>query len=206
MPDPTIKSYNKQASYYEARWKSYLAHTHKAFLRRIKTHADNTILDASGGTGLLAEMMINDNYTFQQLIINDPSAGMLDIAGKRLSGEPSIKFTNYRAENLPFEANRFDRIFCLNSFHFYTRQQHVLNRCHTMLKPRGKLYLLDWNRTGFFHITNTLLKLLASEHIDTRSLVEFKEMLVESGFEVHRTDHWNWRYWKFFFVEAVKLP
>ncbi|MBN2732267.1 MAG: class I SAM-dependent methyltransferase [Balneolaceae bacterium] len=200
----TIRVYNNRASFYEAKWKAYLNHTHKAFLRDIETTENDIILDVSGGTGLLAKMMIDKNHPFKQLVINDPSAGMLDIARKRLSNESNINFTNYSAEDLSFEANHFDRILCLNSFHFYTEQEDFLKRCYTMLRPDGKLYLLDWNRVGFFRVVNKIIKWSTSAHIATRSLIEYEHMLRQGGFAINKTDNWNWRYWKFFFVEAEK--
>lgn len=202
--DQTIRGYDKRASSYERKWQAYLKHTHEAFLARIETARDDTILDISGGTGMLAKLLIERDYSFRHLVINDPSGGMLDIARRRLSSEPKILFSNYRAEEISYKANYFDRIFCLNSFHFYTRQRLILDRCYTMLKPGGTLCILDWNRTGFFSIINALIKWSASEYIDTRSLAECKSMFQKSGFAIDKTDNWSWRFWKFFFTEAEK--
>ena len=204
MSEQTISAYNRQAAAYEAKWKSYLNHTHEAFLCRIKTTADDTILDVSGGTGLLAKMLIDRNYAFKHLVVNDPSEKMLAIARDRLSDKPNIRFSNNRAEAISFKANQFDRIFCLNSFHYYTNQPEVLDRLHTMLTPGGRLYILDWNRSGLFTIANKILTWVSSEHIDTRSLPEMNQMANESGFKLNNQDSWSWRYWTFFFVEAHK--
>jgi len=204
LSEQTISVYNRQAAAYEAKWKSYLAHTHEAFLRRIKKNADDIILDASGGTGLLAKMLIDRNYTFKHLVINDPSEKMLAIAHDRLSDKSNIRFSNNRAEAISFKANQFDRIFCLNSFHFYTNQPRVLERFNTMLTPGGRLYILDWNRAGVFAIVNKILTWMSSEHIDTRSLPEMIQLLDTSEFKIIRNDSWSGRYWTFFFVEAHK--
>lgn len=200
----TIQNYNKRASSYEKKWKAYLDHTHQAFLQNIETSENDKILDISGGTGLLAQMLIERNVSFKHLIINDPSGPMLDIARRRLSDEQRIGFSNDRAERLNFEANQFTHIFCLNAFHFYTDQQRVLNRCYAMLRPGGRLYLLDWNRTGFFCMVNQLISWLASDYIDTRSLNEINQLLDKSEFETLNTKTWNWRYWKFFIIAAEK--
>jgi len=204
LPEKTVASYNNQAFKYETKWKNYLIHTHEAFLRRIKTTGGDTILDTSGGTGLLAKLLIEQGSPFEHLIVNDPSEKMLAIARDRLSDESSISFSNYRAEKLSYKANKFDRIFCLNSFHFYMNQPEVLERFNTMLTPGGRLYILDWDRSGFFVIVNQLLKWITSEHIESRSLPEMTQILGKSGFEIDNEDSWNWRYWKFFFVEAHK--
>lgn len=205
MSEQTISAYNRQAASYEAKWKSYLVHTHEAFLRRIKTTTGDTILDVSGGTGLLAEMLIDRNYAFKHLVVNDPSGKMLAIARDRLSDKEKISFSNDRAEEISFKSNQFDRIFCLNSFHFYTNQPKVLDRLNIMLKSGGRLYILDWNRSGFFIIVNKIIRWMSFEHIDTRSLPEMNQMVNESGFRLNNQESWSWRYWTFFFMEVGKL-
>lgn len=204
MSEQTIPAYDRQAASYEAKWKNYLARTHEAFLRRITTTADDTILDVSGGTGLLAKMLVDGNYAFKYLAVNDPSEKMLAIARDRLSDKERISFSNYQAEEISVKPNQFDRIFCLNSFHYYTNQPEVLERLNIMLKPGGRLYILDWNRSGFFVMINKILTWVSSEHIDTRSLPEMNQMVNESGFRLNNQESWSWRYWTFFFMEAYK--
>ena len=191
MTEQTISAYNRQAASYEAKWKNYLAHTHEVFLRRIKTTDGDTILDVSGGTGLLAKMLTDRNYAFKHLVINDPSEKMLAVSRDRLSDTSNISFSNDRAEEVSFKTNQFDRIFCLNSFHFYTNQPQVLERFNSMLTHGGRLFILDWNRSGFFAIVNRILKWSTSEHIETRSLTEMNKMLGKSGFEIGNKDSWS---------------
>lgn len=204
MSESTIQSYNQQANEYESRWKKYLAHTHHAFLSRIETDAGDKVIDISGGTGLLVRKLIDRDFPFEQAVVNDPSEEMLNVARNRLSDHPNITFTNNRAEELPYEEDHFDRIFCLNAFHFYQNQQHVLNRLHRILKPGGKLYLLDWNRSGFFTMVNKMIQWSSNEFIDTRSLAEIRRMIRKSGFLLQNSEDWSWRYWKFLYIEAEK--
>lgn len=202
--DKTTRVYDEQASSYEKRWSAYLAHTHEAFLRNINIDKRDAILDLSGGTGLLAQKLIKQNYSFEKLVINDPSANMLGIARNRLQGHPRVHFTNQKAEEIELENTTFSAIFCLNSFHFYRKQLKVLDHCYRMLKPNGRLYVLDWNRAGLFRLINLIISLSAREHIDTKSLKEFEEILVSKRFEVQETKTWHWRYWNFFFGTALK--
>lgn len=204
MSDYTTEAYNRKASTYEERWKSYLRHTHKEFLKHIETGSRDAILDLSCGTGLLAKAMIDRGLQFDRLILNDPSEQMLAIARERLSTSPNVSFTNFSAEQLKFEEKQFDRILCLNAFHFYECQQQVLEQIHALLKPEGRFYLLDWNRTGLFIIVNKIIRWTTSERINTRSLAEIEEMLQKRRLEIKVSDEWNWRYWKFLFVEAEK--
>ncbi|MDX1585657.1 MAG: class I SAM-dependent methyltransferase [Balneolaceae bacterium] len=198
------EAFNKKAHHYEQRWKAYLNHTHNIFLNEIDINQEEKLLDASSGTGLLAEELLECDLSFKKLVLNDPSTAMLDFARKRLGDHPEISFTNQTAEKLDFSDNYFDCIFCLNAFHFYGAQKQVLNNFQRLIQTGGRLYLLDWNRTGFFRIVNSFIKWSVPENIQTRSLVEMRSLLPESGFHIANRREWSWRYWKFFFIEARK--
>ena len=195
---------NRPAANYERRWKKYLVHTHEAFLDRVRTTPHDRILDASGGTGLLARMLIERGYPFHDFIVNDPSDQQLNIARDRLAGMPRLDFSSFKAEQLPYEKGRFHRIFCLNSFHFYQDQQKVLDRFFHMLKSGGSLYVLDWNRTGWFKMVNRVIDWYSSEFINTRSLPELEEMFRLTGYNINESESWNWKYWKFLFIQGSK--
>lgn len=196
--------YNQKAACYEKKWEAYLRHTHLKFLARIDTSEDEAILDLSCGTGLLAKELKSEGFPFKKLVLNDPSEKMLAIARTRLESSDKISFTNYSVEHLDFEEEQFDRIFCLNAFHFYSLQQQILHKVHALLKPGGHFYVLDWNRSGFFRFINRIIDWNTSEHIETKSLGEFEKMLVNSNLFTSSKQEWYWRYWKFFFTEAIK--
>ena len=173
-------------------------------LKHIELTPSDVVLDPSGGTGLLAKKLIAQNYSFEQLVINDPSDEMLAIARQRLSDKPSISFKNKKVQDLSYPKNYFTKIICLNSFHFYEKQDQVLSQFYKLLKPTGKLYILDWNREGFFRMVNTLIRWSSSEYINTRSLRELQQMMSENTFNIQTSHRWNWRYWKLMFVEGAK--
>lgn len=204
MSDINKTIYDRKATTYETKWKNYLEHTHEQFLQRISTNRDDIILDISCGTGLLAEKKYEHNCPFKKLILNDPSEQMLAIARKRLADKENIRFTNFNIEDLAVEKQKYDQVFCLNAFHFYSDQQQVLQKLYALLKPAGRLCLLDWNRSGFFTFVNQLIKWNTTEYIDTKSFAELEYILQEGDFRIYNSDQWNWRYWKFLFIEAGK--
>lgn len=208
MTDRTIESYDDQqrAAAYEHRWSAYLAHTHARFLEQIRTDGDDLLLDVSAGTGRLARELIEGGHAFRKLQLNEPSGAMRSVAARKLAGNPRIHITDHPARTIPGTENRFDRIFCLNAFHFYPQQQAVLRHFHELLKDGGRLCVLDWDRTGFFHIINRFIRWRVDEHIDTRSAVEMRSMLEGSGFSVTHTRRWRWRYWRLFYIEAAAVP
>lgn len=196
------EAFNPKAEKYEQKWEAYLRHTHEIFLDNIEPKEGETLLDASSGTGLLALELSESDMSFERLVLNDPSSVMLNFARKRLAGYPEITFSNQTAEKLDFGDDQFDGILCLNAFHFYGNQQQVLANFHRLLTPEGKLYILDWNRSGFFRFINPIINWSTSENINTRSLVEMRDILKGCGFQIVDEMEWNWRYWNFFFIEA----
>lgn len=199
----TARSYNKNAADYERRWAAYLEHTHSRFIERLNFSETDYLLDLSCGTGLLAGKLLENEKRFGQLTLNDPAEKMLNIARSRFSSHPRIRFSGAAAHELPFRDNSFDLILSLSAFHNYRYQHTVIAEIGRLLKPGGRIYLQDWNRSGFFRPLNALIRRWAPEHIDTRSLDEIKQMLEQQRFSIEQEESWRYRYWKFFFAQAL---
>lgn len=61
----------------------------------------------------------------------------------KMLGYGNLCFVRGDSEHLPFEDASFDLISCLNSFHHYPRQGRVLREMNRVLKPGGRLILMD---------------------------------------------------------------
>lgn len=198
----TVRYYNKRSENYDSKYSAYLAHTHSKFLNGFNTKPDDRILDVSAGTGILAAELIQREFTFSELVLNEPSTGMQHKARQRVGKYQKIQFTEYLAEELPFKDRSFDCIICLNSFHYYIHHKKVLSHFNRILKPGGSLYIQDWNLSGFFYITNTLIQWFSSEHINTISLSEMKSNLRSCGFLIQDDEDWRFRFWNFYWIHA----
>lgn len=200
---PTKNSYDKQAKQYDERWKAYLEHTHNRLLEIFESRPGEKILDVSAGTGTLAKHII-EKSEYEEIVLNDISSKMLSIAKEKVGSSPNIKFYNLFVKELDFPPQYFDRAISLNAFHYYTDQEGAVQKIAEMLKPDGYFYLLDWNRSGFFHWVNKVIERFASEDIHTKSMDEATEMLKKNNFEIVHSQTWTFRYWKLFLIVGRK--
>jgi ubiquinone/menaquinone biosynthesis C-methylase UbiE len=201
----TAEYYNKQSHKYERIYSSYLFHTHQKLLDRISIKPGESILDCSAGTGMLAEQLIN-NFDIGELHLNDPANEMLDVAREGLANKNQhIAYTNYFAEELDqLLPKTFDHLICLNSFHYYVDQPKVVSNFQKLLKPGGALWLLDWNRTGFFVINSKLIDWFSPMNINTRTINEMEALLNTHTFSVDEKATWSFRLWNFFYLKAIQ--
>ncbi|MBA2653574.1 MAG: bifunctional demethylmenaquinone methyltransferase/2-methoxy-6-polyprenyl-1,4-benzoquinol methylase UbiE [Gammaproteobacteria bacterium] len=115
------------------------------------------ILDLASGTGDLALKMaplLNGGSLF----VTDINASMLAIARKRLIENGRVNNVHYlqvNAESIPFPDNSFDCVTIGFGLRNVTHKQEALNSIYRVLKPGGKLLILE-----FSHPTSPILSSL----------------------------------------------
>ena len=103
----------------------------------------NTVLDLGSGTGAAFDQLLNYETT-----AIDPDKKMLELN----TFENKVLGS---AENLPFEDNSFDNVFCSFVWRNVSDTNKALEEVHRVLKPGGKFILLDMTRPK-----NSFLKML----------------------------------------------
>ena len=201
----TIGYYNRFSNRYDRAYAAYLDHTHQRLLRQIGNIdiSGERILDVSCGTGLLAEQLLK-HYSDLDLVLNDPADDMRAVAEKRVKSKTKAEFSDMLAEDLALEPDSFNRVICLNSFHYYVDQAVALRNMQNALKSGGSIHMLDWNLEGWFHLPNAIISALSRENINTRSVDETEEMFESTGLKITERQTWNYRFWKFYLIEATK--
>ncbi|WP_421773464.1 class I SAM-dependent methyltransferase [Gracilimonas sp.] len=200
----TADSYNALAPEYDVRWKGYIENTHQKLLNLLEINPSDRVLDISAGTGYLAKYLQKNGWEFDQFVLNDISSEMLGKAQEKVGSDGRYGFTEYRAEQMGFESNSFDRVISMNAFHNYSDQGAVIREVYRVLKPGGSFYMLDWNKQGFFRPVNYLINVFTTETIQTVSLGEAEKLLRLYGFCIHQKDYWYYRYWNLFLICATK--
>ena len=103
----------------------------------------NSVLDLGSGTGAAYEQLLN----FETTAI-DPDKKMLELN----TFENKVLGS---AENLPFEDNSFDNVFCCFVWRNVSDTNKALQEVYRVLRPGGKFILLDMTRPK-----NPFLKIL----------------------------------------------
>jgi ubiquinone/menaquinone biosynthesis C-methylase UbiE len=103
------------------------------------------VLDIGCGTGTFAAMLASTSLP-ARIIGLDYSPAMCRMANAKIpesdeSGQ--VTFVSADSEHTPFEDGSFDAVTCSNSFHHYPHQQLVVNEMRRILRPGGRLMLID---------------------------------------------------------------
>ena len=114
-------------------------------LRLIQT-AD--ILDIGTGFGVMSIILALQGY---KVTTGEPEghnwANWRESA-KKVSVEDLIAFKFFRAEDLPFEDNTFDAVFCYTSFHHIDDKQSALREFIRVINDNGLVIIFEFTSAG----------------------------------------------------------
>lgn len=169
--------------------------SHKAIIARIRaqsTDAPRRILDIGCGTGVFAAR-IRQAMPEAKVWGIDLVSGMLTKGAQRWQSHAGhIAPIQGDSERLPFASDSFDVVTCANSFHHYPHQDRAVAEMFRVLRPGGRLMLVDGYRDapwGWFIYDVCVAKVEGSVHHASRS--RFQTLFQEAGFHdigqrVHR--------------------
>lgn len=140
-------SFSKQAVNFENKdmnfsKQEYLEYT----ISSINAKSTDYVLEVAAGTCVCGRALAQ---AVNKIICLDATQEMLE-AGKRAATLEAIKnmeFVNGYAESLPFDDCTFDIVMTRLSFHHFTEIQAPFNEMYRVLKPKGKLVIIDMEAT-----------------------------------------------------------
>lgn len=196
--------YNQLADRYDRRWKRYIADTLVFFKTWANLSPDAVILDVACGTGELERLLLAENPQ-QQIIGVDLSDKMLAQARQKLQAFPQVQFQVATARSLPFSDHCFDRVISANSFHYFDAPQAALQEMRRVLKPGGRLLLLDWCRDDWFcQLCDLILKWIDPAHQQCYTQQELHDLLTSTHFQICRSTRVRLNLiWELMAVEAT---
>ncbi|NES78680.1 MULTISPECIES: class I SAM-dependent methyltransferase [Okeania] len=179
------RQYDELANIYDLRWRNYIINTLTFLHNWEQIEPQASILDVACGTGEFERLLLDKNLK-QEIIGVDISENMLNVARKKYQAYSNVKFQQASVHSLPFNSHSFDVVVCANSFHFFDKPQVALGEMKRVLKPNGKVIIIDWNKDYFVcRICDWFLQIFDPAHQQCYTQAELHQLLVSAQFEVH---------------------
>ncbi|MDB5562994.1 MAG: UbiE [Hyphomicrobiales bacterium] len=107
------------------------------------------VLDMAGGTGDIAERIINASAGYAEVTVSDINSDMLRVGAeraKRWRFGTQAKFVEANAEELPFEDESFDAYTIAFGIRNVPRIDKALGEAHRVLKRGRRLLVLEFSQ------------------------------------------------------------
>lgn len=180
--------------------------SHRAIIRRLRARFGDrplTLLDIGCGTGLFADR-IRSALPRARVWGLDLVAAMLARGKDRWRRHAgAITPIQGDSERLPFASGSFDVVTCANSFHHYPQQGRAVAEMRRVLRPGGRLMLVDGHRDwpwGWFIYDVCVAGVEGDVH--HASAAQFRAMTRAAGFEAIEQKVYH-GFAPFLFTEAV---
>ena len=95
------------------------------------------LLDIGGNTGKITEAYSNN---CKEVVVLEPKRNVIEYGR---SNRPNIKFVQGGAEKIPLSDDYFDKVVASASFHHFSDQDKALEEMKRVLKPDGKIIILE---------------------------------------------------------------
>ncbi|BDA70630.1 methyltransferase type 11 [Calothrix sp. PCC 7716] len=189
------QEYDNIANIYDQRWNSYITKTLTYLKNWANISPQATVLDVGCGTGEFESFILRDNPK-QQITGVDISEQMLLVAKNKFQANsnlyPNVSFQIAGASSLPFANHSFDIIVSASAFHFFDDPVAALAEMKRVLKPDGKVFILDWCKDYFFcRLIDLYLKMFNSAHKCCYTQAEFHKLLTSANFNIQRAAKFN---------------
>lgn len=107
------------------------------------------VLDMAGGTGDIAERIINASFGYAEVTVSDINADMLRVGAERAKSwrhAGQARFVEANAEELPFEDESFDAYTIAFGIRNVPRIPKALKEAHRVLKRGGRILVLEFSQ------------------------------------------------------------
>jgi ubiquinone/menaquinone biosynthesis C-methylase UbiE len=187
LPNSIRREYDRAAAEYDRRWARYNRASVALLRPWIAGRKLGRVLDVGCGTGNLAPVLAEWGASVDAYVGVDLSPGMLEVAAPKLGagGWPGAAVAG-SALALPVATAWFDTALCASNLHYWPDAGAGLAEIRRVLRPGGRLLLVDWDRAPLrmraFELW--MRRVLRVEYQRMYSRQEFGALLREAGFRV----------------------
>lgn len=146
------------------------------------------VLDIGCGTGQFAVSLL-DRCPEAEVWGLDLSGAMLGgAAGRQAACDGRLHLVQADSERLPFGDDSFDAVTCSHSFHHYPNQERVVAEMHRVLRPGGRLLILDGDRDRLWgRLLFDVLVVMVEGPVRHLTAGHFRRLYKQAGFDqVHQ--------------------
>jgi ubiquinone/menaquinone biosynthesis C-methylase UbiE len=177
------QQYDQLARIYDRRWNSYVETTLRFLQQWADISSQAVVLDLGCGTGEFERLLLQAQ-PHQQIVGIDISMEMLAIAQRKLCGYPSVTFQQGSATAIPSIDEQFV-VVCASAFHYFEHPLAALSEIKRVLKPGGKVVILDWCKDFLLcRVCDWVLKRTDPAHQQCYTQQELHQFLAAAQFTI----------------------
>ncbi len=176
--------YDRAAHTYDRLWAGYVRETGDLLESVARIRPEERVLDVGCGTGTFAERLVHTNPHIAITGV-DVSIGMLAEARRKTARAPNARFVQASAEALPFPDASFDVVVSASALHYVPDPAQGVREMARVLRPGGRLALLDWDRGRWWMaLMDRFLAVADSAHGRTLTADEIARHMADAGLDV----------------------
>jgi len=199
--------YDTWARVYDVLWRRYMNRTLPVVQHTADVQSGERVLDVACGTGDLLRRFAEARPE-AELTGVDLAAGMVERARQKLADVSDVSVQQADAHALPFSDDTVDVVVSSSTFHYFTHPRAVLAEMRRVLRPDGRLILLDWCRDYWTcRVMDSVLQYVDPAHGTCYTLDELAGHLDATGWGRHSSFRYRFDLvWGMMVVDARPAP
>ena len=181
----TIRAeYDRAAADYDRRWARYNKRALDMLPLWTAEREFGRVLDVGCGTGNLLPLLEAPGYRMQEYVGVDLSPEMLRVARSKPCRVPAT-WIAADAARVPLRDSSFDIAVSASVLHYWADVDAALAEIRRVLRPGGRLLLLDWVRDPLpMRLLNLWMRITRVRYRRMYSHAELRAALARAGFHV----------------------
>jgi ubiquinone/menaquinone biosynthesis C-methylase UbiE len=182
VAEASRRYFNRWAAWYDQSWAQiWFRENHRLMAESVDPATEARILDLGCGTGQLTARLAQ-RVRHGTVLGVDPAEEMIRVA-RRQRRRKNLSFEVGSSDAIPAGARAFDVVVSTISFHHWSRPLESLREIARVLRPGGRLLILDFCRDSLFMgALDQAQRWLQPSHAGIASTTEMRRYLSRARF------------------------